>query len=103
MCSTQHQHLKQQHVGRHQAYKQAQAYEGVGAATCILVLLHPRTTSSTGRWMNHSEKKKASTAAEAQPMMTGLFSAFSNCNSAQDQVAQWQRQARHVSSSVQSL
>lgn len=39
------------------------------------------TTSSAGKWMSHSAVKKAKTAAAAQPITTGLFSAFSNCGS----------------------
>jgi hypothetical protein len=38
----------------------------------------PSSTLRAGRWMSHSEMKKAKAAAEIHAMITGLFSAFSN-------------------------
>ena len=37
------------------------------------------TTLSSGRWMSHSARKNAPTAAAVQPMTAGFFSVFSNC------------------------
>ena len=37
------------------------------------------TTLSSGRWMSHSVRKNAPTAAAVQPITAGFFSVFSNC------------------------